>query len=239
MVLEKTLNSFLDCKEVKSVNPKGNQPLIYTWRSDADAEALILWLPDGKSQLFGKDPHAEQDWRQEEKGLTEDEMVGRHHPPNGHEFEQNPGDSVGQGNFGAAVHWVAKSWTGLSDWTAALNTKRFKSLNSFMLFIYISGGSDGKESACNVGNLGSIPGLARSPGEGNGHLFQYFGLENSTDRGAWQATVHGVVKSRKWLSNFHFHIIHKYILPQCFCFCFFFCCYCFVFCFFAIYFFFL
>ena len=74
MVLETTFNSFLDWKEVKSVNPKGNQPLIYTGRSDADAEAPILWLPDAKSQLFGKDPHAEKDQRQENRA-PEDEMV--------------------------------------------------------------------------------------------------------------------------------------------------------------------
>ena len=90
-----------------------------------------------------------------------------------------------RGAWRAAVHGVAKSWTGLSDWTTALNSRRFKSLNSFILFIHIPGGSDGKESACNVGDLGSIPGLPRSPGEGNGHLFQHFGLENSTDRRAW------------------------------------------------------
>ena len=95
VVLEKTLNSSLDWKEVKSVDPKGNQALMFTRRNDAEAEAPILGPPDGKSQLFGKDPHAGQEWRQEEKGSIEDAMVGWHHPPNGHEFEQTPEDSEG------------------------------------------------------------------------------------------------------------------------------------------------
>ena len=86
MVLEKTLESPLDCKEIKSVNPKGNQPWIFTERTDAEAEVPILWPPDVKNWLTGKDPDAGKDWRQEEKGTTEDEMVGWHHRLNGHEF---------------------------------------------------------------------------------------------------------------------------------------------------------
>ena len=79
VVLEKTLESPLDCKEIKAVNPKRNQPWIFIGRTDAKAEVLILWPPDAKNQLFGKDPDAWKDWRQEEKGTTEDEMVGWHH----------------------------------------------------------------------------------------------------------------------------------------------------------------
>ena len=90
--LEKTLESLLDSKEIKQVNPKGKQPWIFTGRTDA--EAPILWPPDVKSQLTGKDPDAGKDWGQEEKGTTEDEMVGWHHQLNGHEFEQSPGDSA-------------------------------------------------------------------------------------------------------------------------------------------------
>ena len=90
VVLEKTLENLMDCK-IKSVNPKGNQSWIFIGRTDAEAEALILWPPDAKSQFTGKDPDAGQDWRQEEKGMTEDEMVGWHHWFNGHEFEQAPG----------------------------------------------------------------------------------------------------------------------------------------------------
>ena len=76
MVLEKTLESPLDCKEVKPVNPKGSQPLVLIGRTDVEDEALILWPPDTKSQLIGKDPDAVKDWGQEDKGVTEDEMVG-------------------------------------------------------------------------------------------------------------------------------------------------------------------
>ena len=76
VVLEKTLESPLDCKEIKPINPKGNQPWIFIGRTDAEAEAPILWPPDVKSQLILKDPSARKDWRQEEKGTTEDEMVG-------------------------------------------------------------------------------------------------------------------------------------------------------------------
>ena len=95
MVLEKTLESPLDSKEIKPVNPKGNQPWIFIGRTDADAEALILWLPDVKSWLIWKDPDAGKHWRQEEKRATEDEMVGWHHWLNGHEFEETQEDSDG------------------------------------------------------------------------------------------------------------------------------------------------
>ena len=85
----------LDCKEIKPVHPKGNQPWIFIWRTDTEAEAPILWPPDAKSLLIGKDPDAGKDWGQEEKGATEDEMVSWHHWLNGHDFEQTPGDSGG------------------------------------------------------------------------------------------------------------------------------------------------
>ena len=91
VVLEKTLESPLDCKEIKPVNPKGNQPWIFIGGTDAEAEATIVWPPDAKSWLTTKDPDAGNDWRQEEKGTTEDEMVGWHPRLNGHEFEQAPG----------------------------------------------------------------------------------------------------------------------------------------------------
>ena len=87
VVLEKTLESPLDCKEIKLVSPKGNQSWILIERTDAEAEAPILWPPNVKNWLTGKDPDAGNDWRQEEKGMTEDEMVGWHHQLDGHEFE--------------------------------------------------------------------------------------------------------------------------------------------------------
>ena len=94
--LEKTLESPLDCKEIKPITPKGNQPWIFIGRTDAEAEAPILWPPDAKSWLVGKDPDAGKDWRWEEKGMTEDEIVGWHHQLSGHDFEQAPGDGEGQ-----------------------------------------------------------------------------------------------------------------------------------------------
>ena len=98
VVLKKTLESSLDSEEIKPINPKGNQPWILVGRTDAKAEVPIIWLPDAKSQLTRKDPDAGKDWRQEEKGMTEDEMVGWDHQLSGHEFEQALGDSEGQGS---------------------------------------------------------------------------------------------------------------------------------------------
>ena len=94
--LEKTLESPLDSKEIKPVNPKGNQSWIFTERTDAEAEAPIFWPLDVKSRLIGKDTNAGKDWRQEEKGMTENEITGWHHQLNKHEFEQALGDSEGQ-----------------------------------------------------------------------------------------------------------------------------------------------
>ena len=91
VVLEKTLKSPLDCKEIKLIHPKGNQSWILIGRTDAEAEASILWPPVAKTWLIRKDPDAGKDWRQEEKGVTEDEMVGWHHQLNGYEFAQAPG----------------------------------------------------------------------------------------------------------------------------------------------------
>ena len=93
MVLEKTLESPLDSKKVKPVNPKENQPWIFIVRTDTEAETPILWPPDVKSRLIEKDPDAGKDWGQEEKGRTDDEMVGWHHWLNAHKFEQTLGDS--------------------------------------------------------------------------------------------------------------------------------------------------
>ena len=112
MVLEKTLESRLDSKEIKPVNPK-DQSWIFIGRTDVKAEAPILWSLNAKSWLIGKDPDAGKDWRQEEKWATEDEMASL----DGHEFEQTPRDSGGPGILESTVHGVAKSQTRLSDWT--------------------------------------------------------------------------------------------------------------------------
>ena len=112
VILEKTLESPLDSKEMKPVNPKGNQAWIFIGRTDAEAETPILWPPDVKNSLTGKDPDVGKDWKQEEKGTTEDEMVGWYHRLDEREFEQAPGIGDGQES-----HGVAKSRTRLSDWT--------------------------------------------------------------------------------------------------------------------------
>ena len=115
-MLEKTLESPFDSKEIKLVNPKGIQPWIFIGRTDAEAEAPIFWPPDAKSQLTGKDPDAGKDWRQE-KGRTEDEMVGWHHQLNGLELEQTPGVGDGQGGLACCDSWGRKE----SDTTERLN----------------------------------------------------------------------------------------------------------------------
>ena len=117
VVLEKTLESPLECKEIQPVHPKGNQSWIFIGRTDAEAETPVLWPPDVKNWLIGKDLDARKDWRQEEKGIIEDETVGWHHWLDGHEFEQTPGAGDNREAWCVAVHRVAKSLTRLSDWT--------------------------------------------------------------------------------------------------------------------------
>ena len=111
------LRVFKTSKEIKSVNSKRNQPCTVTGKTDVEAEAPILWPPDAKNWLIGKDPAAGKDWRQEEKEMTEDAMVGWHHRLNGHEFEQTLGDGEGQGSLACCNLWVSKSQAWLSDWT--------------------------------------------------------------------------------------------------------------------------
>ena len=121
VVLEKTLESPLDCKEIQPVNPKGDQSWIFIGRTDAEAEAPILWPPDAKNWLVGKDPDAGKDWRWEEKGTTVDEMVGWHHWLNGCEFEQLGEMVKDREAWLAAVHVVVKSWMWLCNWTVTAN----------------------------------------------------------------------------------------------------------------------
>ena len=103
VVLEKTLESPLDCNKIQPVHPEGDQSWVFIGRTDVEAEAPIFWPPDAKNWLIGKDPEAGQDWGQEEKGVTEDEMFGWHHWLNRHEFEKTLGDSGGQ------EAWVTES----------------------------------------------------------------------------------------------------------------------------------
>ena len=120
VVMKKTLESPLDCKEIKPVNPKGHQSWIFIGRTDAEAETPILWPPDGKSWLIWKDPDAGKDWRQEKKGTTEDEMVRWHRWFNRHEFGQALGDGEGQGSLEYCSPWGQKE----SDTTDRLNNNQ-------------------------------------------------------------------------------------------------------------------
>ena len=108
MVLQKTLESPLDNKKIKTVNAKGNQPWIFTGRTDAKAKAPTLWPPDVKNWLLGKHPDAGKDWRQEEKGITEDKMVGWHNWLDGHDSEQTLGDGERQGSLMCCSPWGHK-----------------------------------------------------------------------------------------------------------------------------------
>ena len=147
VVLEKILESPLDCKEIKPIHPKGNQSWIFIGRTDAEVEAPIVWPPDVMSQLIRKDPDVGQDWRQEEKGATEDKMVRWHHWLNRHEFEQAPGDGEGQGSLACCSPWVAKSWTQLSDWTTATTTKvKSQTLHSSWWFCLWRGAAEGERT---------------------------------------------------------------------------------------------
>ena len=116
VLLEKTLESPLDSKEIQPVHPKGNQPWLFIGRTDAKAEAPTIWPPDAKSWLIRKVPDVGKDWRQE-KGMTEDNMVGWHHQLNGHEFEQALGDGEGQGSLACCSPWGRKQ----SDMTEQRN----------------------------------------------------------------------------------------------------------------------
>ena len=118
VVLEKPLVNSLDCNEIKPVHPKGNQSWIVTGQTDAEAEAPILWPPDAKKYLIGKDPNAGKDWRQDKKGTTEDEMVGWHQWLSEHQFEQALGGGDGQGSLACCSPWSLR--VGI-DWAAQVN----------------------------------------------------------------------------------------------------------------------
>ena len=139
VVLKKTLESPLDCQEIQPVHPKGNQSWIFIGRTDA--EARKLWPSDAKNWLIGKDPDSGKDWRQEEKGTTEDEIAGWLHWLNGHEFEQAPGAGEGQGSLACFSPWsgkasdMMKAWTEVIEnqaWTVLLHDQAIKNRNIFL-----------------------------------------------------------------------------------------------------------
>ena len=122
VVLEEMLESPLDCKEIQPVHPKGDQTS--HWKDWWWSWSSNIWPPDAKKQLTRKDPDAGKDWRQEEKGMTEDEMVGWYHWLNGHEFEQTPGDSEGQRSLMCCSPWGRKEldmteWLNWTEWQKA------------------------------------------------------------------------------------------------------------------------
>ena len=128
VVFEKTLESPLDCKEIQPAHPKGDQSRVFIGGTDFEAETPILWPPDMESCLTGKDPDAGKDWGQEEKGTTEDEMVGWHHRHNGHGFGWTPGVGDGQGGLACCSSWgrrVGHDWATELNWLHPLNIKYF------------------------------------------------------------------------------------------------------------------
>ena len=141
MVLEKTLESSLDCKEIQPVHPEGDKPWVFIGRTNAEAKTPILWPPHVKSWLIGKDPDAGRDWGQEEKGTTEDEMAGWHHRLDGHEFEWTPGVCNGQRGLTCCDSWGRKesdmterlNWT---DWTDSCCIEIKKIVSSSNIYIY-------------------------------------------------------------------------------------------------------
>ena len=146
MVLEKTLESPLDCKEIQPVHSEGDQPWVFFGRIDAEAETPELWPPDAKGWLIGKDSDAGRDWGQEEKGMTEDEMAGWYHQFNGHEFGWTPGVGDGQGGLACCyssglkesdtIEWL--NWTELKYMLIAISKtkmqgkqKKYKGWNKY------------------------------------------------------------------------------------------------------------
>ena len=127
VMLEKTLESPFDCKEVQPVHPKGDQSWVFIGRTDVEAETSILWPPDAKSWLIWKDPDAGKDWGQEEKGMTEDEIVGWHHWLNGHGFGWTEGVGNGQGGLACCGSWGHKEL----DTTEQLNWTELNKESSF------------------------------------------------------------------------------------------------------------
>ena len=204
VVLEKTLESPLDCKEIQPVHPKGDQPWDFFGRTDAKAESPVLWPPCAKSWLIGKDSDARRDWGQEEKGTTDDEMAGWHHQLDGREFEWTPGVGDGQGGLACCDSWGRKELdtTERLNWTEN-KVQGFTFLTSSQLMLL-------QEPYCvsfffskrRSGDSSSSTQWRQSLGiiYFTGNPLQYSSWENPMDRGAWQAIVHRVTKNQTRLS---------------------------------------
>ena len=181
VALEKTLESPLDCKGIQPVHPKGNQSWVLIGKTDVEAENPILWPPDEKNWLIGKDPDAGKDWGQEEKGTTEDEMVGWHHRLNGRGFEWTAEVGDGQGGLACCDSWGCKEsdMTEQLNWVSVWSSLVIKSIKFCQQ--YRRPGFD----LC----VRKIPWRR----EWQFHSIIFF-LENSKDRPSCQATVLGVVE---------------------------------------------
>ena len=170
VVLEKIPESPLDSKEIKPVNLKGDQPWIFTGRTDAEVEAPIFWLSDANRWLIGKVSDAGKDWGQK-KRASEDEKAGQHHRCNEYELRQTPGDGEGHGSLACCSPWGHKEWTKLGNWTTATIAR----IKLDMTYIYRASLVAQK---VREPDLGLIPGLGRGRGGEHGNPFQYSCLEN-------------------------------------------------------------
>ena len=176
VALKKTLESLLDCKEIQPVHPRGDQSWVFIGRTDAEAEAPILWPPDAKSWLIGKDPDAEKDWGQEEKGMTEDEWLDVIIDSMDMALGELWDLLMDREAWRAAVHGASKSQTWLSDWTEL----------NWCQCLGFPGGSVVKNPPAKAGDMHLNPGLIWSPGGENGNPLQYSCQNNPMDRGAWR-----------------------------------------------------
>ena len=207
VVLEETIESPLDCKEIQPVHPKGDQSWIFIRRTEAEAETPILWPPDAKNWLIWKDPDAGKDWRREEKGTTEDGMVGWHHQLNGHEFGETPGVGDRQEDLACCSPWGHEEWdmTEQLNWTELKKEKVTKDGgNNKLMRINAVESSHGKlkQEWALIPALSSPPLLSCCCSDIPEfiqhflvHPLQYC-LGKPMDRGAWWATVHGVARVR-------------------------------------------